>query len=138
MFGMRCRLGTQLACSPWAPHDHARTGDNRLVPEAEYVQQLLSSPSLLGRGSGSGKPLVDSWACLKGMVAAYADACSPRSKAMDQYAMRHTRLFANLCNAGVQPSELAQALRLANGCPTVERAEEGRGGSNDGSGVAAQ
>lgn len=28
---------------------------------------------------------------------------------LDQYGMRHTRAFANLCNAGLRPSDLAAA-----------------------------
>jgi legumain len=35
---------------------------------------------------------------------------------MDQYAMRHTRLMANLCNARVAPAGLAAALAASGAC----------------------
>lgn len=41
------------------------------------------------------------------MVGAWEAACGP----LDQYGMRHSRAFANLCNAGVAP----HALRAAAG-----------------------
>jgi len=59
-----------------------------------------------------GVPLVDSWDCLRAMVAAWEGECG----ALDQYGMRHTRLFANLCNAGLQASHLAGALSSAAAC----------------------
>lgn len=59
-----------------------------------------------------GLPLVDSWDCLRAMVAAWQQACGP----LDQYGMRHTRLFANLCNAGLQPAQLGDALSSQPTC----------------------
>eukprot|EP00850_Spirogloea_muscicola_P018295 SM000166S02476 [mRNA] locus=s166:79817:83389:- [translate_table: standard] len=50
-----------------------------------------------------GQPLVDDWDCLKRMVRAYEGACGP----LTQYGMKHTRTFANLCNAGVRPEKVA-------------------------------
>ncbi|KAJ9523968.1 hypothetical protein QJQ45_022382, partial [Haematococcus lacustris] len=58
------------------------------------------------------QPLVDSWDCLRGMVRAYEARCGR----MDQYAMRHTRLFANLCNAGLQPAQLGVGLAAVSAC----------------------
>eukprot|EP00887_Chlorella_sp_A99_P007632 scaffold20.g7632.t1 len=52
-----------------------------------------------------GLPLVDDWGCLRGMVDAWEEACGP----LDQYGMRHTRAFANLCNAGLAPPALRAA-----------------------------
>lgn len=46
-------------------------------------------------------------AVAQGMVAAWEASCGP----LDQYGMRHTRAFANLCNLGVAPAALA-----ANSC----------------------
>lgn len=46
--------------------------------------------------------LVDDWDCLRGMVAAWEDACGP----LGQYGMKHSRAFANLCNAGRAPERL--------------------------------
>lgn len=50
-------------------------------------------------------PLCSAPAHPQGMVGAWEAACGP----MDQYAMRHTRAFANLCNAGVAPPALRAA-----------------------------
>ena len=36
------------------------------------------------------------------MVGSWEEACGP----LDQYGMRHTRAFANLCNAGLKPGAL--------------------------------
>ena len=47
---------------------------------------------------------------LQGMVAAWEGACGP----LDQYGMRHTRAFANLCNTGLQPHTLGAM--AAEGC----------------------
>ncbi len=38
------------------------------------------------------------------MVAAWEDSCGP----LDQYGMKHSRTFANLCNAGVPVATLAR------------------------------
>ncbi|KAG2452806.1 hypothetical protein HYH02_003035 [Chlamydomonas schloesseri] len=72
-----------------------------------------------GEGEGAqgeeeeARPLVDDWDCLRAMVAAWSDSCGPM--AADQYAMRHTRLLARLCNAHVPPALVAEALR-GSGC----------------------
>jgi legumain len=49
-----------------------------------------------------GRPVVDDWDCLKAMVSTWESACGQ----LDQYGMQHTRTFANLCNAGVNPDQL--------------------------------
>lgn len=48
---------------------------------------------------------------LQGMVGAWEGACGR----LDQYGMRHTRAFANLCNAGLQPAALGASARDACG-----------------------
>ena len=66
-----------------------------------------------GRGGVRGVPLVESWGCLKAMVASWTAArCGVR---LGDYGMRHTRLLANLCNAGVDPAAVGSALRDAGG-----------------------
>ena len=42
---------------------------------------------------------------LQGMVSAWEGACGT----LDQYGMQYTRTFANLCNAGSNPSALSAA-----------------------------
>ncbi|KAF8065562.1 Vacuolar-processing enzyme [Scenedesmus sp. PABB004] len=88
-----------------APRDGgaAPAGANSLGDvAARYVEALLGP--LPGR---DGAPLVDSWDCLRGMVQAWEGRCGP----LGQYGMKHTRLFANLCNAGLRPDALGGALR---------------------------
>lgn len=94
-----------------------QSASNALQPAAAHVSALLHSP--MGRPA-PGRPLVDDWACLRGMVAAWEAACGGP---LCQYAMRHTRLMANLCNAGVQPRALQQALS-AGGCQQLGPARQ--------------
>jgi legumain len=47
------------------------------------------------------------------MVGAYEQRCGR----LDQYTMRHTRFFANLCNAGLLPNALGDALRSVECLP---------------------
>lgn len=58
--------------------------------------------------------VVDDWGCLREMVGVWRTVCNS-GEPMDQFAMRHTRFFANLCNAGVGAEALQVALRAA-GC----------------------
>lgn len=50
----------------------------------------------------AGRALVDDWDCLRGAIGAWEARCG----ALDQYGMRHSRAFANLCNLGVTPAQL--------------------------------
>lgn len=72
----------------------------------------------MGSRPGSGRPLVDDWACLRAMVDTWTAMCGP----MDQYAMRHTRFFSNLCNSGVLPQQLGEALGASGVCGAREAA----------------
>jgi len=66
---------------------------------SDYVMLLTSSADLEVGGTNrrAGLPLVDSWDCLRDMQQAWQETVGP----FDQYSMRHTRLFANLCNSGL-------------------------------------
>lgn len=46
-----------------------------------------------------------------GQVAAYVEQCG----ALTQYGMRHTRLMANMCNAGLAPADMTRAAHQACG-----------------------
>jgi legumain len=91
---------------------------NLLLPrlEADAMTDLLSNEALEAFVSrplprGHGRPVVDSFDCLREMVAAWEGACGK----LDQYGMQYTRTFANLCNAGVAPGMLhASAVKT---CP---------------------
>lgn len=71
------------------------------------AEALCASAEALPRPEGAA--LVDDWQCLRGMVAAWGAACGE----LDQYGMRHSRAFANLCNAGVPPAALGAAAAAA-------------------------
>lgn len=71
-------------------------------PATSSVVDALMQAPLAGRIPKS--PLVDDWDCLRGMVAAWESGCGK----LDQYGMKHTRVFANLCNAGVNPGLLRE------------------------------
>ena len=58
---------------------------------------------------GGSSALVDDWDCLRGMVGVWGRECA----ALDQYGMRHSRVFANLCNIGVSPEIFAGFARDA-------------------------
>ena len=56
-----------------------------------------------------GKALVSDWDCLRAMVGQWNAACGP----LDQYGMKHSRAFANLCNLGVDFESFARATSMA-------------------------
>jgi legumain len=68
---------------------------------APIVEQFVSSP--LPRAAGLA--LVDDWDCLRAMMGAWQDVCGP----LDQYGMQYSRLFANLCNAGIPVATMTQS-----------------------------
>ncbi len=49
---------------------------------------------------------MDSWHCLRSMVGAWEARCG----ALGDYVMQHTRLMANLCNAGLGVDALLDAV----------------------------
>jgi legumain len=97
----------------------------------ENVEQILAdgniSPSSLLSGTGTelftaqclmtelvpepngSEALVSDWDCLRAMVNAWSTAYGP----LDQYGMKHTRVFANLCNLHVSPDSLHNAASVA-------------------------
>lgn len=74
--------------------------------EVNRLARLLASEAL---PRPLGAAVVDDWGCLRGMVSAWESACAP----LDQYGMRHTRAFANLCNLGLSPSGLVGPATIA-------------------------
>ncbi|GER48886.1 vacuolar-processing enzyme [Striga asiatica] len=53
----------------------------------------------------AGQPLVDDWNCLKSMVRTFETHCG----SLSQYGMKHMRLVANICNAGIAKEQMAEA-----------------------------
>ena len=87
--------------------------------QTSYLSHFQVSNPLSGRPVGSA--VVDDWSCLRSMVDQWQATCRG-GHPMDQYSMRHTRFFANLCNSGLSPEDLRDALE-GSGCsdkmPTV-------------------
>ncbi|CAM0943164.1 unnamed protein product [Alopecurus aequalis] len=54
-------------------------------------------PRVLNAARPVGQALVDDWDCLKSMVLSFEEQCG----ALGQYGLKHTRAFANMCNAGI-------------------------------------
>mmetsp|Transcript_14739 Transcript_14739/g.44517 ORF Transcript_14739/g.44517 Transcript_14739/m.44517 type:complete len:505 (-) Transcript_14739:2015-3529(-) len=73
------------------------------VPTPEAHELLVAAP-LPGRSAEA--PLVDDWDCLRAAFRGWEASCGT----LDQYGMQYSRVWANLCNAGVSPAQLqAQA-----------------------------
>uniref|UniRef100_I1PYR6 legumain n=2 Tax=Oryza glaberrima TaxID=4538 RepID=I1PYR6_ORYGL len=72
------------------------------------VGDLLSSKAQLLQVR-AGQPLVDDWDCLKSMVRTFEAHCGP----LGQYGMKHTRAFANMCNAALDHHHMAKAASKA-------------------------
>uniref|UniRef100_A0A0E0PSE7 legumain n=1 Tax=Oryza rufipogon TaxID=4529 RepID=A0A0E0PSE7_ORYRU len=101
----------------------------RLLREMERRSRVDSSVDLIGDillGDSSkkkllhirrpaGQPLVDDWDCLKSMVRTFEAHCGP----LGQYGMKHTRAFANMCNAALDHNHMAKAASKACMHPPV-------------------
>ncbi|KAF6164298.1 hypothetical protein GIB67_010268 [Kingdonia uniflora] len=75
----------------------------------ELMGKLLfgyeNGPEVLNAVRPAGKPLVEDWDCLKIMVRAFETHCG----SLSQYGMKHMRSIANICNAGVEKEQMAEA-----------------------------
>eukprot|EP00850_Spirogloea_muscicola_P014114 SM000099S25220 [mRNA] locus=s99:254479:257061:- [translate_table: standard] len=104
---MGAKEGTEEKSRSLSELDNMISTRRHLDHSVEMLGDLLFgsantlSPSGIVRPPG--QPLVDDWDCLKRMVRAYEGECGP----LTQYGMKHTRTFANLCNAGVRPEKVA-------------------------------
>ncbi|KAK1615018.1 hypothetical protein QYE76_020535 [Lolium multiflorum] len=70
-------------------------------------------PQVLNVVRPTGQPLVDDWDCLKSMVHGFEEQCG----LLRQYGMKHTRAFANMCNAGIGAEAMRKAASKA--CTTA-------------------
>ncbi|XP_034683448.1 vacuolar-processing enzyme-like [Vitis riparia] len=61
----------------------------------------------------AGQPLVDDWHCLKTLVRTFEAHCG----SLSQYGMKHMRSIANICNAGIEKEQMAEA--SAQACVTI-------------------
>jgi legumain len=75
----------------------------------ELVDKLMSQVV----HEGEGGQLMKEWDCLRSYVAAYEQTCGT----LTSYAARHTRVMANLCNAGLGEGTWHAALLHQCGAP---------------------
>lgn len=79
-----------------------------LLSSASISTDLITADTLMNaivpEPNGS-EALVSDWDCLRAMVKAWSTAYKP----LDQYGMKHSRVFANLCNLNVRPESLHTA-----------------------------
>lgn len=78
------------------------------------VEEYVADPD--GRFA-AGKPVVDDWSCLRGMLNMWESQCGKLS----DYSMKYTRTFASLCNAGISLTEFANTVDEVCGRETADR-----------------
>ncbi|XP_021276816.1 vacuolar-processing enzyme-like [Herrania umbratica] len=74
---------------------------------------IEKGPEVLKTVRPAGQPLVDDWKCLKKMVRTFETHCG----SLAQYGMKHMRSLANICNAGIQTEQMAEA--SAQACVSI-------------------
>uniref|UniRef100_A0A0D9YAK4 Legumain prodomain domain-containing protein n=1 Tax=Oryza glumipatula TaxID=40148 RepID=A0A0D9YAK4_9ORYZ len=94
----------------------------------ELIGNLLfgseEGPRVLKAVRATGEPLVDDWSCLKSMVRAFEAQCG----SLAQYGMKHTRSFANICNAGISAEAMAKvAAQACTSIPSIPWSSTHRG-----------
>ncbi|KAG9157319.1 hypothetical protein Leryth_004957 [Lithospermum erythrorhizon] len=79
--------------------------DDSLKLIGKLLFGIEKGPVLLDAVRPSDQPLVDDWDCLRSLVITYETHCG----SLSQYGMKHMRSIANLCNAGIQKEQMAEA-----------------------------
>ncbi|KAA3490671.1 vacuolar-processing enzyme-like [Gossypium australe] len=103
--------------------------DSDLVMRIDHSVKLIGrllfgierGPEVLNTVRPAGQPLVDDWKCLKEMVRTFETHCGK----LTQYGMKHTRSFANICNAGIQTEQMVEA--SAQACTSIPIAHKFNG-----------
>ncbi|XLR69662.1 hypothetical protein S83_020334 [Arachis hypogaea] len=92
------------------------------IAEREHVDNVVkkigdllfgedNSATLMASFRPSGQPLVDDWDCFKNYIKIYERYCGTLST----YGKKYTRVFANMCNAGISEDKMVAASSQA--CP---------------------
>ncbi|MED6213440.1 hypothetical protein PIB30_093376 [Stylosanthes scabra] len=85
--------------------------DNSVKAIGDHLFGEEHSTSLITSVRPAGQSLVDDWDCFKNYIKIYENYCG----ALSTYGRKHTRAFANICNAGVSEEKMVKAASLA--CP---------------------
>ncbi|KAH6831131.1 gamma vacuolar processing enzyme [Perilla frutescens var. hirtella] len=79
--------------------------DNSIKLIGKLLFGFEKGPEVLNNVRPAGEPLVDDWNCLKWLVREFETHCG----SLSQYGMKHMRSIANICNAGVNVEQMAEA-----------------------------
>ncbi|XP_061374750.1 vacuolar-processing enzyme-like [Gastrolobium bilobum] len=79
--------------------------DNSVKLIGKLLFGIEKGPEVLNTVRPAGLALVDDWDCLKTMVRTFEAHCG----SLSQYGMKQMRSFANICNAGIQKEQMAEA-----------------------------
>nr|QCW05334.1 peptide asparaginyl ligase 1 [Viola philippica] len=91
---------------------HRAHVDNSITLIGKLLFGVNKASKVLNTVRPVGQPLVDDWQCLKAMIRTFETHCG----SLSEYGMKHTLSFANMCNAGIQKEQLAEA--AAQACVT--------------------
>ncbi|CAK9143971.1 unnamed protein product [Ilex paraguariensis] len=84
---------------------HRMHVDNSINLVGKLLFGIDKGPEVLTTVRPAGQPLVDDWNCLKTLVRTFETHCG----SLSQYGMKHMRSIANICNAGIQKEQMADA-----------------------------
>jgi legumain len=79
--------------------------DTSVKVMGELLFGVEKGSTVLEHVVAQGTALVEDWDCLKSVVRTFESKCGP----LTQYGMKHTRAFANICNAGVDMMKVSYA-----------------------------
>nr|XP_011465105.1 PREDICTED: vacuolar-processing enzyme-like [Fragaria vesca subsp. vesca] len=101
----RAPAGSELKQEAKRVLDEEISSRQRIDNNINQIGQLV-----LGDSSGNSvrpgrQALVDDWDCFKAIVKTYEKHCGKLSN----YGMKHTRVFANMCNAGISVDQVVAA-----------------------------
>jgi legumain len=83
--------------------------DTSVTMIGELLFGVETGPYVLDHLVPRGQALVEDWDCLKSVVRTFESKCGP----LTQYGMKHTRAFANICNAGADIEKVSHAAEQA-------------------------
>ncbi|XP_062029398.1 vacuolar-processing enzyme-like [Rosa rugosa] len=100
----RAPAGSEMKQEAKRVLDDEISSRQRIDHNINQIEQLV-----LGYSSNSVRPggqaLVDDWDCFKTVVKTYEKHCG----SLSNYGMKHTRVFANMCNAGISVEQVVAA-----------------------------
>eukprot|EP00238_Polyblepharides_amylifera_P010344 CAMPEP_0196595490 /NCGR_PEP_ID=MMETSP1081-20130531/81263_1 /TAXON_ID=36882 /ORGANISM="Pyramimonas amylifera, Strain CCMP720" /LENGTH=591 /DNA_ID=CAMNT_0041920085 /DNA_START=129 /DNA_END=1904 /DNA_ORIENTATION=+ len=74
---------------------------DELIESLTQQFQIVTGPIMT---SQKGKALVEDWHCFKNMIQSWEASCGP----LGEFGMKHSRVFAHLCNKGIKPSAIVE------------------------------